>query len=111
MTRTLDHRMPHAQLLSSNSTSRSSIRCSKPSGELSSCQRRQQLRPRQRQRRRQQISAAASGAGGGGSRGFQLDPEILTTRDVPLSRLQALLEQAIEEEDYDAAAQLRDELQ
>lgn len=39
------------------------------------------------------------------------DPEILTDPDVPLSKLKAMLNTAIEEEDYDLAAQLRDTLQ
>eukprot|EP00887_Chlorella_sp_A99_P002915 scaffold6.g2915.t1 len=43
--------------------------------------------------------------------GFSLDPELLTSRDVPLSRLQALLDEAIEGEAYEAAAQLRDTIQ
>ena len=36
---------------------------------------------------------------------------MLTTRDVPISRLQQLLDRAIESEDYGGAAQLRDEIQ
>ena len=39
------------------------------------------------------------------------DPELLTDPDVPLSKLQELLDAAIEDEDYAVAAQLRDTLQ
>lgn len=37
--------------------------------------------------------------------------DVLTDRETPLSRLQELLDDAIDNEDYDSAAQLRDELQ
>lgn len=40
-----------------------------------------------------------------------VDPDLLTDPDVPLSRLEQLLEDAIDQEDYSAAAQLRDALQ
>lgn len=40
-----------------------------------------------------------------------VDPDLLTDPDVPLSRLQQLLDEAIDQEDYAAAAQLRDTLQ
>jgi hypothetical protein len=40
-----------------------------------------------------------------------IDPELLTNSDVPLTRLQSHLEEAITNEDYEGAAQLRDEIQ
>jgi hypothetical protein len=40
-----------------------------------------------------------------------IDPEVFTDPDVPLSKLQQLLDAAIDDEDYATAAQLRDTLQ
>jgi len=39
------------------------------------------------------------------------DPEALTDREIPLSSLQRQLEDAIDNEDYGTAAQLRDEIE
>lgn len=40
-----------------------------------------------------------------------LDPDSFTDTAIPLSQLQQRLEAAIDNEDYEAAAQLRDEIE
>lgn len=46
----------------------------------------------------------------GAQRGSPLDPESLTDRSTSIASLQRWLNQAIEDEDFSAAAQLRDEI-
>ncbi len=59
--------------------------------------------------------AALRGGGRAGPqprcRGLQDADRVLYSNEVPLAELQQQLEQAIEEEDYEAAAQLRDVIQ
>lgn len=49
--------------------------------------------------------------GGRGVVTHAVDPDLLTDPEVPVSKLQQLLEDAIDREDYSAAAQLRDAVQ
>ena len=54
--------------------------------------------------------SSSSSSSSGSGRAAELD-RLLYGTDVPLSELQARLEAAVEEEDYELAAQLRDVLQ
>lgn len=76
--------------------------------------RQEQRLPARPQRCRLAWRAAAeppSGSGSKSSRDASLEAAMYGGEEVPLSRLQAQLEAAVEDEDYELAAQLRDTLQ
>ena len=66
--------------------------------------------PAQLQQWRQQAAGPASQRGQR-QRVRAVDPDVLTDPDVPLSRLQQLLDDAIDREEYTDAARIRDALQ